>query len=68
MDAAVHKKRFVAMVAIDLVCLMLGLAAIVGHVSYGVAPLLWVFVGCIAVGVGAQVWFLAGLFRNGRAT
>jgi hypothetical protein len=66
MDAAVQKKRLNAMIAIDVVCLIVGVAAIVGNVAYDIAPLLWVFVAAAAIGMGAQVWFVHGLMKAGR--
>ncbi len=67
MDAAVQKKRLTAMIAIDVVCLIVGVAAIVGNVAYDIAPLLWVFVAAAVIGIGAQIWFVLGLMKAGRA-
>jgi hypothetical protein len=67
MDAAVQKKRLNAMIAIDVVCLIVGVAAIVGNVAYDIAPLLWVFVAAAVIGMGAQVWFVHGLMKAGRS-
>jgi hypothetical protein len=67
MDAAVQKKRLNAMIAIDVVCLIVGVAAIVGNVAYDIAPLLWVFVAAAVIGMGAQIWFVHGLMKAGRA-
>jgi len=67
MDAAVQKKRLNAMIAIDVVCLIVGVAAIVGNVAYDIAPLLWVFVAAAVIGMGAQIWFVRGLMKTGRS-
>jgi hypothetical protein len=67
MDTAVQKKRLNAMIAIDVVCLVVGVAAIVGNVAYDIAPLLWVFVAAAVIGMGAQIWFVHGLMKAGRA-
>ena len=67
MDAAVQKKRLNAMIAIDVVCLIVGVAAIVGNVAYDIAPLLWVFIAAAVIGMGAQVWFVLGLMKAGRS-
>ena len=67
MDAAVQKKRLNAMIAIDVVCLVVGVAAILGNVAYDIAPLLWVFVAAAVIGMGAQIWFVRGLMKAGRA-
>jgi hypothetical protein len=55
------------MLAITAACFVLAAASIVGHLVYGVAWLLPAFVACIAAGVGAQVWFVLGLMKAGRA-
>ena len=68
MDAAVQKKRLNAMIAIDVVCLIVGVAAIVGNVAYDIAPLLWVFIAAAVIGMGAQIWFVHGLMKAGRAS
>ena len=65
MDAAVQKKRLNAMIAIDVVCLIVGVAAIVGNVAYDIAPLLWVFIAAAVIGMGAQIWFVLGLMKAG---
>ena len=67
MDAAVQKKRLNAMIAIDVVCLIVGVAAIIGNVAYDIAPLLWVFVAAAVIGMGAQIWFVRGLMKTGRS-
>ena len=66
MDAAVQKKRLNAMIAIDVVCLIVGVAAIVGNVAYDIAPLLWVFIAAAVIGMGAQIWFVHGLMKAER--
>ena len=68
MDAAVQKKRLNAMIAIDVVCLIVGVAAIVGNVAFDIAPLLWVFIAAAVIGMGAQIWFVHGLMKAGRAS
>jgi membrane protein YdbS with pleckstrin-like domain len=67
MDATLQKKRLTAMIAIDVVCLIVGVAAIVGNVAYDIAPLLWVFVAAAVIGMLAQVWFVRGLMKSGRS-
>jgi membrane protein YdbS with pleckstrin-like domain len=67
MDATIQKKRLTTMIAIDVVCLIVGVAAIVGNVAYDIAPLLWVFVAAAVIGMLAQVWFVRGLMKSGRS-
>jgi Na+/glutamate symporter len=62
-----QKTRLMLMLAITAVCFVLAAASIVGHLAYGVGWLLPAFVACIAVGVAAQVWFVLGLMKSGRA-
>ena len=64
-DAATLKRRLFAMIAIDVVCLIVAAAAIVGYVAGHVAILGPVFVAAIAVGVGAQIWFIVSFARAG---
>jgi hypothetical protein len=67
MNPLVQKKRLVTMVAIDVACLIVGVGAIIGHLAFDIAPLLWVFVAAVALGVGAQLWFILGWMRAERA-
>jgi hypothetical protein len=63
MDVAVAKKRLVTMLAIDGVCMLIAVAAAVGAFAQGIGWLQWLFGVAIAVGFGAQIWFIAGFAR-----
>jgi 1,4-dihydroxy-2-naphthoate octaprenyltransferase len=70
---AIQKKRLTAMFAIDAVCFVLAGAAIIGYVAFGQGWLAPVFIGAIAIGLGAQIWFILGWMKatkeeEGRAS
>ena len=62
-DAALQKKRLTTMLAIDAVCFVLAGVAIYGAVSLGMVWAKPLFIAAIAVGLGAQVWFILGWMR-----
>ena len=64
-DLQKSRKRLVAMAVIDGLAFVAAIAAAVGAFVYGISWLKVVFVGAVSVGVGAQIWFIAGL-RPGR--
>ena len=66
-DAVLQKKRLTTMLAIDVVCFVLAGGAIVGHVAMAIAWLLPVFLVLVAVGLGAQIWFVMGWMRAMKA-
>jgi hypothetical protein len=67
MNAAALKRRLAVMIGVDLVCLLVASAAIVGYVAGHVAILGPVFVAAIAAGVAAQIWFIVGFARTDPA-
>jgi hypothetical protein len=60
------KHRFMVMVGVDAVCVMIAIAALVGDLSYHLDHALLAFVAAMLVGFGAQLWFIAGLAKDGR--
>lgn len=64
---ALQKKRLTTMFAIDVVCFLLAGAAVVGYVGFKQGWLAPVFVGAIAVGLGAQIWFILGWMKAAKA-
>ncbi len=64
-DLQKSRKRLVTMFVIDTVAIFVAGGAATGAFVYGIDWLKLVFVGAIAVGVGIQIWFIAG-FRPGR--
>jgi hypothetical protein len=67
-DTLALKRRLHAMIAIDVVCLLVAVAAIVGYVAGHIAFLGPVFVAAIAAGVAAQVWFIVGFAKASPAS
>jgi hypothetical protein len=54
------------MFAIDVVCFVLAGAAVIGYVAAGIGWLAPVFIGAIAVGLGAQIWFILGWMKAAK--
>jgi 1,4-dihydroxy-2-naphthoate octaprenyltransferase len=63
---AIQKKRLTTMFAIDVVCFVLAGAAVIGYVAAGVGWLAPVFIGAIAVGLGAQILFILGWMKAAK--
>lgn len=63
---AIQKKRLTTMFAIDVVCFVLAGAAVIGYVAAGVGWLAPVFIGAIAAGLGAQIWFILGWMKAAK--
>jgi hypothetical protein len=67
-NASALKRRLTAMIAVNVVCVIVAAAAIVGYVARDIAILGPVFVAAIATGVAAQIWFIVGFARSGQPT
>jgi len=63
---AIQKKRLTTMFTIDAVCFVLAGAAVVGYVAFDKGWLAPVFIGAIAVGLGAQIWFILGWMKAAK--
>ena len=66
-DVAKQRRRFTIMVAVDAVCLLIGVIAVVGALNFHIGWLRWVFGLAVIVGFGAQVWLIAGLAGRRQA-
>jgi 1,4-dihydroxy-2-naphthoate octaprenyltransferase len=64
---ALQKKRLTTMFAIDVVCFLLAGVAVVGYVAFKQGWLAPVFIGSIAVGLGAQIWFILGWMKAAKS-
>jgi len=64
-DVVRHRKRLMWMIAVDAICFLVALGAIVGNVSFHIGWLLWVFLAAMLAGFGAQGWLIMGLTRRG---
>jgi 1,4-dihydroxy-2-naphthoate octaprenyltransferase len=62
----IQKKRLTTMFAIDVVCFVLAGAAVIGYVAAKIDWLAPVFIGAIAVGLGAQIWFILGWMKAAK--
>jgi hypothetical protein len=60
------QQRFMVMVGLDALCVMVAIAALVAGLSYHLAYGLPAFAAAMLVGFGAQLWFIAGLAKDGR--
>jgi hypothetical protein len=63
-DVARHRRRLTWMVAINLACLLIAMAAIIGNVGFHIRWLLWLFLAAMLAGFAAQGWLIAGLSRK----
>ena len=64
---ALQKKRLTTMFAIDVVCFLLAGVAVIGYVAFKQGWLAPVFIGAIAVGLGAQIWFILGWMKAAKS-
>ncbi len=62
---AAQKKRLTTMAIVNVVSVVIALAAIVFHFMYALDWALFVFGGALLVGFGTQIWFIAGFRRKG---
>ncbi|WP_309630115.1 hypothetical protein [Brevundimonas sp.] len=60
-----QKKRMTIMAVINIVSVVIALAAVAIHFQYALDGALFVFVGALLVGFGTQIWFIAGFRRKG---
>ena len=61
MDPVLMKKRRNLMMVVNVLAALGALAGIVGYFEFDVSWALFVVVGALLVGFGAQIWFIAGL-------
>lgn len=62
-DIATLKQRFIRMTVISTSLILAAVGFAVAHFVYGVGWALWGFVGFLALGFGAQMWFVHGFGR-----
>ncbi|HUO21428.1 MAG TPA: hypothetical protein VMU59_02805 [Caulobacteraceae bacterium] len=60
------QQRFMTMVVVDAMCVMIAIAALVGDLSLHLTFGLPAFAAALIVGFAAQIWFIAGLAKDGR--
>ncbi len=60
------RQRFMIMVALDAVCVLVALGAILADVRFHQPYALPTFAVSILIGFGVQIWFIVGLAKSGR--
>ena len=60
-DVARQRRRLFIMVAMDLVCLLVAMGALVGDMGFHIHWMMWVFLAAVVAGFAAQGWLIAGL-------
>jgi hypothetical protein len=62
-DVGAAKRRLVIMGVINVLALLAAMGALVGYFRFHLGWALGAFAGLMLVGVGAPIWFIAGLAR-----
>jgi hypothetical protein len=65
-DPAIQKKRFTIMVTVDVIAVLVALAAAVAWVKLAFEPGFPVMMGAIVIGIIAQIWFVLGVRMPGK--
>ena len=65
LDVAAQKRRMIVAVAVDVVCVLVAAAALLGVFAYDISWLMAIFIGAIVIGFLAQVWLILGMVGNG---
>jgi hypothetical protein len=65
-DVRAAKRRLAVMGGINAVSLLAAAGALYGYFGMGVAWALPVFLTFLAVGIGAQIWFIAAVRRANK--
>ena len=63
-DVAVQRGRLIRMIAINVIGVVVAVAAIVGYLSFHIGWLVWVFAGAVIAGFAGHVWLMLGLLRR----
>jgi len=64
MTLEVQRRRLAVTIAINLTCVVIATAAVVGALSFHAAWLIWVFAASLCAGFATQAWLIAGVLRN----
>jgi hypothetical protein len=62
-DVAVLRGRLMRMIAIDAVCLLVAMGAIVGYLSFHIGWMGWMFAVALIAGFAAQIWLVIDFMR-----
>jgi hypothetical protein len=63
LDVKLAKRRLAVMGAINAVAVIAAMGALVGYFRFHLDWALVAFAALLLVGIGAQIWFIAGLRR-----
>lgn len=66
LDVATVKKRRTVMMTVNVLAALIALGAVAAYFKLALGWALFVFVGALLVGFGAQIWFIAGLKGPGK--
>lgn len=61
---ALQRKRLMRMIAIDAVCVLIAIGAVIGYLSFRVAWMGGLFAAAVIAGFAAQIWLVVGLART----
>jgi hypothetical protein len=64
MDVAAQRRRLGVMLAINLVCVLVGGVAAVGAFVGHVQGLIYLFAAALVIGFAAHVWLMLGFARS----
>ncbi len=62
-DVRAAKRRLAVMGAVNAAAVLAAAGALIGYFRFHLGWALAAFVALLAVGIGAQIWFIAGLRR-----
>jgi hypothetical protein len=62
-DIALHKRRFITFIVVDVLMILVAAAAMVGEFAFGISALRPVWIGAVVLGFAAQIWLIMG-FRK----
>jgi hypothetical protein len=65
-DPAQMRQRCVKMMLASTGLMFVAVGFAIAHFIYGVGWALWGFIGFIALGFGAQLWFVRGIARMNK--
>ena len=66
LDVAALKRRSAVLKVVNLASLAVAGAGAVGYFRFGLDWALFLFIGALAIGFAAQIWFIIGLRGPGK--
>jgi hypothetical protein len=68
LDPVLIKQQMTRMTLVSVALTAIAIAFAVAHFAFGVGWALWAFVGFLALGFAAQIWFIGGVIRAGKGS